>query len=342
MEIQILYQQGKSLKTISRETGYSINTVRKYVRDCKSPIYKPRPDKPTKLDAYKDYLQRRVREAAPIWLPATVLEREIVLMGYSGKISTLRQYLRTLKPEIKESKIVRFETAAGEQMQVDWAEIRRGRERLCAFVATLGHSRVSYVEFVTNEKLETLISCHENAFAYFGGVPKTVLYDNMRTVIVERDAYGEGKHRLQSGFWDFAKHYNFIPKVCRPYRPQTKGKVERFIHYLKNSFYNPLLTKLKANDVLLDDDTANIEVIKWLKNVADLRVHGTTGKIPGEVFQEEQKHLQALPPPYNEISRALPSATQAVNWQMLEDAQEINIQHPLSIYEQLIPQGVPA
>lgn len=338
MEIQILYQQGKSLNAIVRETGYSINTVRKYVRDCKSPIYKKRASVPSKLDAYKGYLQKRVREAAPVWLPATVLEEEIVQLGYTGKLSILRQYLHTLKPEIKESKILRYETAPGEQMQVDWAEMRGRGGRLCAFVATLGNSRASYVEFVTNEKLETLIQCHENAFAYFGGVSKTVLYDNMRTVIVERDAYGEGKHRLQSGFWDFAKHYCFIPKVCRPYRPQTKGKVERFIHYLKNSFYNPLVTKLNSHGVSLDVDTANIEVNKWLNTVANLRVHGSTGKIPLEVLQEEQKYLQVLPPPYQEISRVLPTS-RAVNWRLLEEAQAINLQHALSMYDQLISQG---
>lgn len=339
MEIQILFRQGKSLKAIARETGYSINTVRKYARDCKPAVYKRRAESVSKLDEYKPYLRRRVKEATPYWLPATVLLQEIQLLGYSGKISLLRHYLRTLKPEIKESPVTRFETAPGEQMQVDWAEFRYGGCRLCAFVATLGFSRLSYVEFVTNEKLETLKRCHQHAFDYFSGVPKSVLYDNMRTVIVERDAYGQGKHRLQSGFWDFAKHYGFMPRICRPYRPQTKGKVERFIHYLKNSFYNPLLTRLKSNNITLDCDTANIEVLKWLDTVANKRVHGTTLKEPIELFKQEKPTLQALPPDYSEIDTMI-KTHDAIDWHMLDENSSAPIQHPLSIYDQVASIGV--
>ena len=115
-------------------------------------------------------------------------------------------------------------------------EFRKGQNTLSAFVATLGYSRASYVEFVTNEKLVTLIECHKRAFDYFGGVPEEVLYDNMKTVILDRDTYGPGIHRFNKGMLDFAKHYGFCLKVCRPYRAKTKGKVERFNRYLRESF----------------------------------------------------------------------------------------------------------
>ena len=337
MEIQIMYRQGISIKEISRQTGYSINTVRKYVYVVEPPVYKKREPGPSKLDAYKLYLQNRVKEASPLWIPATVLYQEILSQGYAGKISLLRHYLRSLKPEIKETPIVRFETPAGFQMQVDWAEFRRGGQRLCAFIATLGYSRMSYVEFVENEKLETLLRCHENAFLYFGGVPKQILYDNMRTVIVERDAYGHGKHRLQSGFWDFAKHYGFLPKVCRPYRPQTKGKVERFIHYLKHSFYYPLLTRVQSNNLFLDIDTANIEVMKWLDSVANIRIHATTKQRPNDLFKEEQQQLITIAPPYNESSPPSNIKRYANHVSLTMEKSNTALQHPLSVYEQLIP-----
>jgi transposase len=115
--------------------------------------------------------------------------------------------------------------------------MRRGADPLSVFVAVLGHSRMAYVQFVIDERLETLMACREAAFTFFGGTPHEVLYDNMRTVVIGRDAYGPGKHRLQPGFRDFAHHHGFLPRLCRPYRAQTKGKVERFIRYLRQSFW---------------------------------------------------------------------------------------------------------
>src|SRR5947208_7789964 len=107
-------------------------------------------------------------------------------------------------------------------MQVDWAVIRRGSNRLSVFVATLGWSRASYVEFVTDERVETLIEAHENAFLAFGGAPHEVLYDNMRTVVLERHGYGRGRHRFHTGFLDFARHCGFQPRLCAPYRAQNQ------------------------------------------------------------------------------------------------------------------------
>lgn len=143
--------------------------------------------------------------------------------------------MRTLRPEPVADPVVRFETAMGEQLQVDWVEFRKGSTPLHAFCATLGYSRASYVEFVSNMKVETLIGCHERAFAAFGGVTRRVLYDNMKTVVLERDAYGDGEHRFHAGFLDYAKHSGFVIKLCQPYRAKTKGKVERFNGYLRRS-----------------------------------------------------------------------------------------------------------
>ena len=136
----------------------------------------------------------------------------------------LKVLAASLRPKETASPFVRFETGPGEQMQVDWAVIRRGSNRLSVFAATLGWSRASYVEFVTDERVETLIEARENAFLDFGGVPQEVLYDNMRTVVLERHGYGRGRHRFHPGFLDFARHCGFRPRRCAPYRAQTKGR----------------------------------------------------------------------------------------------------------------------
>src|SRR6266478_5065476 len=152
-----------------------------------------------------------------------------------------------------------------------------GYTMLSVFVATLGWSRAAYVEFVTDERVETLIEAHENAFLAFGGTPREVLYDNMRTVVLERHGYGRGRHRFHPGFLDFARHCDFRPRLCAPYRAQTKGKVERFIRYLRHSFYVPLASRLAQEGLVVDRETANLAVTRWLREVANARVHGTTG-----------------------------------------------------------------
>lgn len=228
MEIQILRKQGMSLRGIAREMGVSVNTARKYLKQEGPPGYAVRAVRATKLDAFKDYLRSRVEAARRDWIPATVLAREIRARGYRGGETRVRDFLRTLKPKVAAEPLIRFETEPGDQMQVDWARFAGGR--LHTFVATLGYSRATYVEFVTSTRLAVLLVCHANAFAFFGGVPHHVLYDNMKTMVLEREAYGRGAHRVQAAFLDFAKHCGFVPKLCRPYRARTKGKVERFIH----------------------------------------------------------------------------------------------------------------
>ena len=244
VEIGVLARQGKAIKAIARELNVSRNTVRKYVRTGAGQQAKPRVGRTHKLDAFKDYLCERVRAAHPLWLPATALLAELRAQGYAGKLTQLRIFLQSLRPRAPAEPLVRFETPPGQQMQVDWIVFRRGKAPLSAFGATLGYSRASYVEFVTDEKLATLIACHESCFECFGGVPEHILYDNVKTVVIERDAYGPGRHRYQLAFLDFSSHYGFIIRLCKPYRAKTKGKVERFNGYLRRSFYNPVTSTI--------------------------------------------------------------------------------------------------
>jgi transposase len=210
--------------------------------------------------------------------------------------------------------------------------IRRGADPLSVFVAVLGHSRMAYAQFVTDERLETLMACHEAAFAFFGGTPLEVLYDTIRTVVIGRDAYGPGRHRLQSGFGDFAHHHGFIPRLCRPYRAQTKGKVERFIHYLRHSFWVPLDSRLRPLGLKVDVTTANVEVGKWLRDTANTRVHGTTERVPAELLVEEQRSFLPLAGLWQgEVPRVAP----AINTRKTHPIGPA-IQHPLSVYESLL------
>lgn len=295
MEIKILRDQGKSEREISRLTGHSRNTVRKYLANDTTPTYKARAPRGSKLDPFKPYIQERVESARPERLPATVLFREIAARGYDGGQRLVNTFVSTLYPRKTPEPVVRFETAPGEQLQVDWCVFRRGQSPLSAFVATLGYSRFTYVEFVTSERFESLRQCHENAFEYFNGVPQEVLYDNMRTVILARNAFGESKHRFHPGLWDMAKHFGFTPRVCKPYRAQTKGKVERFNRYLRYSFYNPLNSRIKQAGLALDVDTANVEVRKWLRDVANNRIHKTLGQPPRVLWEMERQQLRHLP-----------------------------------------------
>ena len=331
LEIRVLHRHGKGIREIARATGLSRNTVRRYLRDEAAARYKGRPPRPGKLDPFKGYVVERLAAAAPERIPASVLLGELRERGYAGGYTMLKEFVAGLAPAPAPQPVVRFETAPGEQMQVDWAVMRRGADRLSVFVATLGWSRAAYLEFVTDERLETLIAAHENAFLAFGGVPREVLYDNMRTVVVERNAYGRGRHRFQAGFLDFARHCGFRPRLCQPGRAQTKGKVERFIRYLRGSFYVPLASRLGQEGLVLDREAANLAAGRWLRTVANQRVHATTGAVPAERLEVERTQLQPVPPPYGGCSvrqiqaPAVPAPAHPV----------VGLQHPLALYDGL-------
>ena len=336
MQIKILHKQGKSLRAIACELGCSVNTVRKYLNGEATPAYQERTRRQSIVAPFARYLQERVNAAAPDWIPATVLWREIQEKGFTGGERIVRQYVATLRPVRAPDLLVRFETAAGDQMQVDWIEFRRRKgASLFAFVATLGFSRAAYVEFVADMRLETLLACHANCFTWFGSVPRRGLYDNMKTVVIQRDAYGPKQHRFQPGFLDFARHYGFQPELCRPYRAKTKGKVERMNGYLRRSFYVPLVARLKSIGLELDVVTANTEVWRWLREVAHTRLHGTTGLQPGAQLLVEQKSLQSLPLPYPALVRASVPASGRELRERFHDWLS-PLQHPLSVYDQMI------
>ena len=330
MEVRVLARRGVKVKQIARELGVSKNTVRRYLRDPQAGRYKARAPRPRKLDLYRQYLQERIEAAQPRWIPATVLLREIRERGYGGGISQLKAYLAPFKAT-KLDPIVRFETAPGVQMQADFTTIRRGRSPLKAFVATLGFSRATYVRFTQREDSETLLSCLRQAFGYFSGVTAEVLFDNATTIVIDRDAYGPGHHRWHAGLKELADEYGFRPRLCRPYRARTKGKVERFNGYLKGSFITPLAATLKSAGLALDVTTANAHIGRWIEEVAHQRIHGTTGEKPAVRLAIERLTLLPLPD-------LTATSTPASSWRFLKDAALPieSLQHPLAVYEQLL------
>jgi len=302
------------------------NTVRRYLREPGKVRYGPREPRPCKLDAFKPYLCQRIEQARPDWIAATVLLREIQAAGYGGGISQLKAYLAPLKATTPDP-VVRFETEPGRQMQADFTVIRRGRDRLSAFVATLGYSRATFVRFTLREDFPIWRNCLQAAFEYFGGVTQEVLFDNAKPVIIERDLYGPGQHRWHPGMLQFAKDVGFQLRVCQPYRARTKGKVERFNGYLKRSFLVPLAATLKAGGLKLDVETANREVMRWLSQVANVRVHATTGERPIARLPAEQRYLSILPV-RGQIRSLAGGPSHIIPLESL--------QHPLSTYQALL------
>ncbi len=337
MELDILKKHGSGIRELVRLTGRSRNTVRRYLREGEAAaVRKPGPKRAEKLDPFKDYIVGCVKAAAPDRIPAVVLYREICARGYDGGETRVKQFVRGLVPAPPPEPGVRFETEPGHQMQADWATVGRGADKLKVFIATLGWSRAAYVEFCDDEKVESLIRCHENALLAFGGVPIEVLYDNMRTVVIERNTYGRGVHRFHAGFLDYARHAGFLPRLCQPYRAQTKGKVERFIGYLKRSFWVPFVASMRQAGLKPDKHAANAAVARWLREVANARVHATTNEVPADRLVIEAPKLKMLPAPYAGLSiRSLASTASPRRKAVM------GYQHPLSVYEALFAETRP-
>jgi transposase len=332
VEIRVLARRGVGIREIARQVGCSRNTVRRYLKDAAAARYKPRPPKATKLEAFKPYVLERIEAARPHWIPAAVLLRELQERGYLGGLTQLKAFLAPYK-RVEPEPVVRFETPPGKQMQADFTVVRRGRDAMLALVATLGYSRATFVQFSRREDFAALAAGLVAAFDYFGGVPESVLFDNARIVITERDAYGEGQHRWHSKLLALANDYGFKLAVCRPYRAKTKGKVERFNGYLKGSFLVPLAATLRTGGLKLDVDTANQAVRRWLDEVANCRIHGTTGERPVVRLAVERAALLPLP----QLSAVMPAPAR----QRTQPPPIESLQHPLSVYQALLAGATP-
>jgi transposase len=277
MDVKLLAHQGHSARAIARITGYSRNTVAKLLAQT-APAPFQKPPRPSKLDPFKAYLRQRLQEYP---LSAVRLREEIRPMGFDGSLCILQRFLAPLRAEqrTQAKATVRFETPPGLQAQVDWAHCgsfpnRAGeRVKIYAFVMVLGFSRMLFVEFTTSMDLPQLLACHLEAFAFFGGWTKELLYDNMAQVKLP------GSAEWNPLFLDFAHYYGFLPHTCRVRRPRTKGKVERMVDYVRDNF---LLGRSFAD--LAD---LNTQGRRWLTQTANVRIHATTGQRPVDLLAAE-------------------------------------------------------
>ncbi|MDI6711584.1 MAG: IS21 family transposase [Bacillota bacterium] len=188
-----------------------------------------------------------------------------------------------------------FETLPREQAPVDWGHfgtiiVEGTRYKLYAFVFTLCWSRVSYVEYVIRTDTATFLSCLYRAFAYVGGVPREIVFDNAKVMVSER----VGKVvRFNKNLLHLALAYGFTPRACWAYDPESKGKVESQVKYVRRGFFYGREFK-NLTDL-------NRQALDWCDKEANSRGHGTTGEIPRERLGEERDHLRPLP-----TSTALP------------------------------------
>lgn len=304
--------EGLTPTEIARELGISRQTIHRWVRsgeldrDVSEVRYKPRPPVPTKLDPYKLIIQERLAEFPE--LTAVRLLEEIRAAGYPGGYTQLKEYVRKVRPRLPEDPVVRFETPPGKQAQVDFAHFRFPWGRRYALLVVLGYSRLLWLRFYPRQDMRTLIRGLEAAFGFFGGVPRELLFDQMKSVIT-RDLRGEGGRLVENAeFLRFCAHWGFRPRGCRPYRAKTKGKVERPIGYVRGS--------LVYGRSFAGDADLNAQTEWWLRTVANVRKHGTTGERPIDRLEREESAalLPLAPRPYHsltlpaELSRQLASA----------------------------------
>jgi len=243
------------------------------------------PPRSTKLDPYHAIIRARL-DTYPE-LTAVRLFDEVRAAGYPGSLTQLKVFVRRVRPQPPEEPVVRFETPSGPQGQVDFAEVRLPWGKRFALMVVLGYSRLLWVQFYPRQTMLTLMRGLEDAFGYFGGVPAELLFDQLKAVILE-DHRPEGGRVLENPeFLRFAAHWGFRIRACRPYRAQTKGKVERPIRYVRQSFlYGRTFT---------GDADLNAQALHWLATVANARIHGTTHEVPRERFErQEQAALKPL------------------------------------------------
>jgi transposase len=291
MMILDLHRQGLTVSAIARQLGIDRKTVRRYIaRGLEPPAYGPRPVPQRSTDRFLPYLGERL--AAFPGLTAVRLWRELRERGYTGGYTAVKRAVRRIRPEPISPFEVRFETAPGEQAQVDLARFEieftdePGAKRIVwLFSMVLGYSRLIWCRFVVHQDMQSVLRCHIAALEAIGGAPREILYDRMKTAVIGEDP--DGLVIYNRALLDLARHYGFQPRACRPYRAKTKGKVERPFRYIREDFF------LGASFRNLDD--LNIQMRHWLDTVANPRVHATTQRVVNDAFAEEKPTLKPLP-----------------------------------------------
>lgn len=285
---RLFFAEHWRIGTIAGELGVHHDTVRRAI-EAERFLRPGVVHRPSMLDAYKAFVGETLEQHPR--LRATRLFEMARDRGYRGSVVQLRRYVATVRPAPRSEAYLRLQTLPGEQAQVDWGHfgtIRVGHARraLSCFVMVLSWSRAIYARFALDQTLESFQRGHVAAFAALGGVPRTILYDNLKSVVLER----AGDHvRFNEAMLFFAGHYHFAPKPCAPYRGNEKGKVERTIQYLRDGFF--------AARRFSSVQDLNAQLAAWIERTAHAR------KVPGDpesrlvrdALVEERPRLLALP-----------------------------------------------
>ena len=280
-----LLEQGLTKTAIAAQLGVSRRIVHHWLqtgqldRDLMQPVARTRVRRATKLDPYKPILDTRL--ATYPELSAIRLFAEVTAAGYAGGITQLRDYVLQVRPRPAPEPVVRFETPPGLQAQVDFADFKFPWGKRHALLVVLGYSRLLWLTFYPRQTMRTLMTGLETAFAYFGGVPRELLFDQLKAVIIEDQRPEDGKLIENPEFLRFAAHWGFRIRACRPYRAKTKGKVERPVGYVRGNF-------VYGREFLGDADLA-AQAAQWLDQVANVRCHGTTGEAPRLRLERDER-----------------------------------------------------
>jgi transposase len=279
-----LRECGWGLKRIARELGCSHHTVKQYVA-----AGGPRPFKLPKrakvLDGLEDWLRERfLRHRGN----ADVVRQDLAAeKGIAVSLRTLQRAVQPYRQALKAEALatVRFETPPGRQLQIDFGErlVEIGGIKIKAFVfvATLGHSRRCHVRAFRHERQESWFSGLESAFTTFGGVPEEVLMDNPRALVERHDATSR-QVTFNDKLIAFAKHWGFRPRACAPYRARTKGKTESGVGYVKKNAI--------AGHSFATWEAFEAHLARWERDIANVRIHGTTGEVPMVCFERDEAH----------------------------------------------------
>lgn len=278
---------GWGAKRISRELGCSRNTVRSYLRRGGWQPYR-QPKRPGRLAPLGEWLADRFRQhRGNCDVVRQELQRE---HGLTVSLRTVERAVAHLRREVlaQTAATVRFETPPGHQLQIDFGSVRVpvGDEQIKAhlFVATLGYSRRIYVALFLHERQSAWLQGLEGAFRHFGGTPREVLVDNARALVVEHDAQTR-EVVFNERFHAFCRYWGVAPRACAPYRARTKGKDERGVGYVKrNAIAGHRFATLEA---------LQAHLTRWMREVADVRVHGTTAEPPIERFERDERSVLA-------------------------------------------------
>lgn len=300
-------EEGRSISSIARLLDLDRKTVRRCVRERSWQPYQRQPVAATLMTPHRQWLEAR---APQVRYSARILYQELRQQrGYTGSYETVKRCVAPLRELVGSEALtqIRFETAPGEQSQIDWGQVSvrfcHGPVKLHLFVLTLGYSRRGFYWGCPDERLNQFLEAHERAFAHFGGLTAEHLYDRPRTVCY-RDR--DGKRVWNPTFKAFAEHWGFEPRVCRAYRAQTKGKVESGVKYVKRNFV--------PGRAFVDIVDFNEQLAAWNAEIADTRVHGTTHEVPLERFVRERAELMPSHRQPSFLTDAVVSRRVASDW----------------------------